>query len=87
MEQAIDYKALHCADFCILLLLLMMMIMIMIVIMSMAWGYVFEMRPQTDLFFIPQIIYDYVEPWWDDIDRGKLIRPTNLSGNPTSRII
>jgi hypothetical protein len=28
---------------------------------------------------------EHVEPWWNDIDRKKLlIRPPELSGNPTS---
>jgi hypothetical protein len=28
---------------------------------------------------------EHVEPWWNDIDRKKvLIRPSELSGNPTS---
>jgi hypothetical protein len=25
------------------------------------------------LFFIPQLIYEHGEPWWNDIDRGKLL--------------
>jgi hypothetical protein len=30
-------------------------------------------------------MYERGEPWWNDIDRGKLlIRPTQLSGNPNS---
>jgi hypothetical protein len=23
----------------------------------------------------PQVIYEYEEPWWNDVDRGTLIRP------------
>jgi hypothetical protein len=31
------------------------------------------------------MIYEYGEPWWNDIDRGIfLIRPPELSGNPNS---
>jgi hypothetical protein len=55
-------------------------------IMSMGQDYVSELRPPTGLLFIPQVIYEHGEPWWNDISRGKLlIRPQELSGNPTSR--
>jgi hypothetical protein len=31
------------------------------------------------------MVYEHEEQWWNDIDRGKLlIRPPQLSGNPTS---
>jgi hypothetical protein len=30
------------------------------------------------------VIYEYGEPWWNDIEREKLIRPRELSGKPTS---
>jgi hypothetical protein len=31
------------------------------------------------------VIYEYEEPWWNDIDKGKfLIHPPELSDNPTS---
>jgi hypothetical protein len=34
----------------------------------------------------PQVIYEHGETWWNDINRGRLlIRPPELSGNPTSR--
>jgi hypothetical protein len=37
------------------------------------------------MLFIPHMIYEHEEPWWIDIDRGKLlIRPPELSGNSTS---
>jgi hypothetical protein len=40
------------------------------------------------LLFIPQVIYDYEGTWWNGIDREKLmIRPPELSGNSTSRVI
>jgi hypothetical protein len=32
--------------------------------------------------------YEHEEPWWNDVNRGKLlICPKQLSGNPTSRVI
>jgi hypothetical protein len=35
--------------------------------------------------FIPQETYKHGEPWCNDIDWGKLlIRPPELTGNPTS---
>jgi hypothetical protein len=37
--------------------------------------------------FIYQVISEIGEPWWNDVDRGKLlIRPPDLSSNPTSRV-
>jgi hypothetical protein len=33
--------------------------------------YVSELRPQTDLLFVPQIIYEHGEPRYSNIDRGK----------------
>jgi hypothetical protein len=29
------------------------------------------MSEPTGLLFIPQIIYEYGEPWWNDTGRGK----------------
>jgi hypothetical protein len=29
-----------------------------------------ELRPQTGLLFIPQVIYEYGQRWWNDIYRG-----------------
>jgi hypothetical protein len=44
-----------------------------------------ELRPPTGLLFIPQVIYEYGEQWWNDICRGiLLIRLSELYGNPTS---
>jgi hypothetical protein len=37
--------------------------------------------------YIPQAIHEHREPWWNDIDRGKLIRPSELPGNLSSRVI
>jgi hypothetical protein len=37
---------------------------------SMESDYVSELLPLTDVLFIPQMIYENGEPWWNDIDRG-----------------
>jgi hypothetical protein len=37
--------------------------------MSMGWNYVSEVRPPACLLFIPQVIYEYAEPWWNDIGK------------------
>jgi hypothetical protein len=39
--------------------------------MLMGEDYVCELQPPTSLLFIPQMIYEYGEPWWNDIDRRK----------------
>jgi hypothetical protein len=45
-----------------------------------------ELRPPTGLLFISLMIYEHGEPWWNDIDQGKLtIRPPELSGKPTNK--
>jgi hypothetical protein len=47
--------------------------------------YVSELQQQTGLLFIPQVIYEQEEPWWNYIHmRILLIRPTELSGSPYS---
>jgi hypothetical protein len=47
--------------------------------------YVSELQPPMGLLFMPQVIYEHGEPWWNAIDRRKLlICPPELSGNPTS---
>jgi hypothetical protein len=38
----------------------------------MEWDCVSKLQPSMDLLFIPQMIYEYGEPWWNDIVRGKL---------------
>jgi hypothetical protein len=38
--------------------------------MSVGWDCVSELRPPTGLLFIHQVIYEYREPRWNDIDRG-----------------
>jgi hypothetical protein len=30
------------------------------------------------------VIYEHGETWWNNIDRGKLLRPPELSDNPIS---
>jgi hypothetical protein len=57
----------------------------MMMIMSMRWDYVCELRPPAGLLFIPKNIYEYGDPWWNGIDKGKLlIRLPDLSGNHAS---
>jgi hypothetical protein len=36
------------------------------------------------LLFIPQVIYERGEPWWNNISRENLIHPPKLSCNSTS---
>jgi hypothetical protein len=60
----------------------------MLMIMSMGSEYVSELRTPPGLLFISQVIYEHGEPMWNNIDSIKLlIRPPELSGNPTGRII
>jgi hypothetical protein len=67
--------------------MMMMMMMIIIIIMLIGWDYTSELPPPTCLLFIPQVTYEHGEPWWDDINRGKLlIHPPEFSGNPTAVI-
>jgi len=39
-----------------------------------------ELRPQTGLLFIPQVIYEYGQPLWNDSDRTEL---KNSEKNPS----
>jgi hypothetical protein len=56
--------------------------------MTMRLDYISELQPPMDLLFIPQVIYEYEEPWWKDTDRGKLLIHTpEHYDNSTSRII
>jgi hypothetical protein len=56
-----------------------------LMIMLMKWDYICELRPSTGLLFILQVIYGHGEPWWNDINKEKLlIRLPALSGNPIS---
>jgi hypothetical protein len=51
----------------------------------MGWDYVSELPPPACLLFIPNVACEHGEPWWNDTDRAKLmIRPPEISGNPTS---
>jgi hypothetical protein len=45
-----------------------------------------ELRPPTGLLFILQVTEEHGQTWWNDIDRGKLICPPEISGNLTSRV-
>jgi hypothetical protein len=51
--------------------------------MSMGWDYVSELWPPMGLLLIPQIIYEYGEPWWNDIDRKKWITCRNTCPSAT----
>jgi hypothetical protein len=42
----------------------------------MARDYVPELRTPAGLLFIPQVVYEHADSWWNDINRAKLlIRP------------
>jgi hypothetical protein len=44
-----------------------------------------ELLPPTDLLLVLKVIYEHGKPWWNDIDRGKLlIRPPEFCGSTTS---
>jgi hypothetical protein len=54
-----------------------MMIVLVVVVMkmSMRCDYVCELQLPAGLLFIPQVLYEHREPWWNDINIGKpLIR-------------
>jgi hypothetical protein len=60
----------------------------MMIMMSMGRDYVYELWPLVGPSLIPHMIYEHREAWWNDIDRGKLlIRPPELSGNGTNKVI
>jgi hypothetical protein len=41
--------------------------------------------PQAGLLFIPEVVYEHGDAWWNGIDRGQLlIRPSELSSYPTT---
>jgi hypothetical protein len=48
------------------------------VFMPMGLDFVTELLPPTGLLFIPHMIYESGEPWWNDINRRK---PKNLEKN------
>jgi hypothetical protein len=54
--------------------------------MSMRSDYVSELRPPTSLLFISHVIYEYREPWWNDIDRELLNLPSELSGKQSQLV-
>jgi hypothetical protein len=41
-------------------------------VFMLGWDYVPELWPTAGLLFIPQMMYEYAEPWQNDIDRRKL---------------
>jgi hypothetical protein len=45
----------------------------MVMIMSMGLDYVSELRPPTGLLIIPKLMYEYGEPWRNDIESVKLL--------------
>jgi hypothetical protein len=58
--------------------------------MSAGPDYVAELRALTDLLFIPHVIHECGEPWWDDIDSGNrrtrrktCLNATLCTTNPT----
>jgi hypothetical protein len=59
----------------------------MFVILSEGWDYVSEMRPPSGLLLMAQMMYEHGDARWNSIDRRKLIRPPELSGYPTGRVI
>jgi hypothetical protein len=51
--------------------------------MLMGWD-VSELQPLTGLLFIPKLIHEYGESWWNDIDRGNQISPRKTCPSATS---
>jgi hypothetical protein len=49
------------------------------VVHAMGQDIVPELRPPTGLLFIPQMIHELGDPWWNDTDRGKT---EELGGKP-----
>jgi hypothetical protein len=57
-------------------------------IMLMGSGYVSELQPLMGILFIPHVVYEHGEQWWNDIGRGKfMISPQELNGNPTRKVM
>jgi hypothetical protein len=49
------------------------LMMTIIIIIMFVWWDVSELRPPTGLLFIPQAIYEHGEPWWNVVERQKLL--------------
>jgi hypothetical protein len=47
------------------------LILMLSLFMPMGWGDVSELQAPMGLLFVPQVIHEYGEPWWNDTDRGK----------------
>jgi hypothetical protein len=63
-------------------------VVIMMIITSMGWDHFSELRAPPGLLFISKVIYEHIEPWWNDLDRGKLLTlPPQPSSNPISRVM
>jgi hypothetical protein len=60
------------------MMMIIIIIVVVVVIMSMGWDYVSDLQPPAGLLFIPHMIYELENAWWNDVDRGKLIRPPDL---------
>jgi hypothetical protein len=43
----------------------------MLLFIPMGLDYVPELWPTAGQLFIPHVMYENGEPWWNDIDRGK----------------
>jgi hypothetical protein len=52
--------------------------MFMFIFMLMGYDHVPELRPSTGLLFIPQMIHQYGQKWWNDTDR---VKPKNSEKN------
>jgi hypothetical protein len=50
----------------------------MMTIMSMGWDYVSRVRSWKGLLFIPKMIYEYGEAWWNDTDLQKHCNKNSL---------
>jgi hypothetical protein len=43
-------------------------LLLFLLFISMGWDQVFELRLSTGTLFIPQVIFERGEPWWDEAD-------------------
>jgi hypothetical protein len=84
MREQIVSRSLTPHDNTVTLLSSLIMMKMMMLMILVSWEYVSELRPQTALLLIPHAIYEYGEPWWNVVDKGKLIRQPELSGSPTN---
>jgi hypothetical protein len=59
-------------------------LLLLMTIMSMRWYYVSELRQPAGLLFVSQVIYEHIQPLWNDVDRGNSWFVHQSSGNSTS---